>query len=88
MASFDVFKQTITGRGAHGGMPHRGIDPIPVAAEIIGALQTIVSRAIDPIDSAVVTVTQVHAVNTWNTIPDSVLLCGTARSFKPEVQDV
>jgi amidohydrolase len=88
MASFDIFKLTISGRGTHGGMPHRGIDPIPVAAEIISALQTIVSRTIDPIDSAVVTVTQVHAGNTWNIIPDSVLLCGTARSFNPEVQDV
>jgi hippurate hydrolase len=88
MASFDIFKLTISGRGTHGGMPHRGIDPIPVAAEIISALQTIVSRTIDPIDAAVVTVTQVHAGNTWNIIPDSVLLCGTARSFNPEVQDV
>jgi amidohydrolase len=88
MASFDIFKLTITGHGAHGGMPHRGIDPIPVAAEIISALQTIVSRAIDPVDSAVITVTQVHAGNAWNIIPDSVLLCGTARSFKPEVQNV
>jgi amidohydrolase len=88
MASFDIFKLTISGRGTHGGMPHRGIDPIPVAAEIISALQTIVSRTIDPIDSAVVTVTQVHAGNTWNIIPDNVLLCGTARSFNPEVQDV
>ena len=88
MAAFDIFKLTITGHGAHGGMPHRGIDPIPVAAEIISALQTIVSRAIDPVDSAVVTVTQVHAGNAWNIIPDSVLLCGTARSFKPEVQNV
>ena len=88
MASFDIFKLTITGHGAHGGMPHRGIDPIPVAAEIISALQTIVSRAIDPVDSAVITVTQVHAGNAWNIIPDIVLLCGTARSFKPEVQNV
>ncbi len=86
MASFDIFELTIIGRGAHGGMPHKGIDPIPVAAEIIGALQTIVSRTIDPVDSAVVTVTQVHAGNAWNIIPDSVLLRGTVRSFKPEVQ--
>ena len=87
MASFDIFELTIIGRGTHGGMPHKGIDPIPVAAEIISALQTIVSRTIDPVDTAVVTVTQVHAGNTWNIIPDSVLLCGTARSFKPEIQN-
>jgi hippurate hydrolase len=88
MASFDIFKLTITGHGTHGGMPHRGIDPIPVAAEIVSALQTIVSRSIDPVDSAVVTVTQIHAGNAWNIIPDSVHLSGTARSFKPEVQNI
>lgn len=88
MASYDIFELTIIGRGAHGGMPHMGIDPIPVAAEIISALQNIVSRAIDPVDSGVVTVTQIHAGNSWNIIPDSVLLRGTARSFKPEVQNL
>ena len=88
MASFDVFELIIVGRGAHGGMPHKGIDPIPVSAEIISALQTIVSRTIDPVDSAVVTVTQIQAGNTWNIIPDSVLLRGTVRSFKPEVQNI
>ncbi|MBC8269736.1 MAG: amidohydrolase, partial [Rhodospirillaceae bacterium] len=87
MAAFDIFEMTITGRGAHGGMPHTGIDPIPVAAEIISALQTIVSRATDPQDSAVVTVTQIHAGHAWNVIPDDVILRGTTRSFRPEVQD-
>jgi amidohydrolase len=87
MAAFDIFEMTITGRGAHGGMPHTGIDPIPVAAEIVGALQTIVSRATDPQDSAVVTVTQIHAGHAWNVIPDDVVLRGTTRSFRPEVQD-
>ncbi len=87
MASFDIFELIINGIGAHGGMPHRGVDPIPVAAEIVGALQTIVSRTIDPIDSAVVTVTQIHAGDAWNVIPESVLLRGTARSFRSEVQE-
>ncbi len=87
MAAFDIFEITITGRGAHGGMPHTGIDPIPVAAEIVGALQTIVSRTIDPQDSAVVTVTQIHAGDAWNVIPDTVTLRGTARAFTPQVQD-
>ena len=87
MASFDKFELIINGIGTHGGMPHRGVDPIPVAAEIVGALQTIVSRTIDPIDSAVVTVTQIHAGDAWNVIPESVLLRGTARSFRSEVQE-
>lgn len=87
MASFDIFELIINGIGTHGGMPHRGVDPIPVAAEIVGALQTIVSRTIDPIDSAVVTVTQIHAGDAWNVIPESVLLRGTARSFRSEVQE-
>ena len=87
MAAFDIFEMTITGRGAHGGMPHTGIDPIPVAAEIISALQTVVSRATDPQDSAVVTVTQIHAGHAWNVIPDDVILRGTTRSFRPQVQD-
>ncbi len=87
MAAFDIFELTITGRGGHGGMPHTGIDPIPVAAEIVGALQTIVSRHTDPIDAAVVTVTQFHAGDAWNVIPDRVVLRGTTRSFRPDVQD-
>ncbi len=88
MAAFDIFEITVTGRGAHGAMPHTGIDPIPVAAEIVGALQTIVSRQVNPIDSAVVTITQFHAGDAWNVIPDRVVLRGTTRSFRPEVQDI
>ncbi|HER25553.1 MAG TPA: amidohydrolase, partial [Rhodospirillales bacterium] len=87
MAAFDIFELTITGRGAHAAMPHTGIDPIPVAAEIVGALQTIVSRQTDPLDSAVVTVTQFHGGDAWNVIPDRVVLRGTARAFRPEIQD-
>jgi len=87
MAAFDIFELTITGHGAHGGMPHLGIDPIPVAAEIVSALQTIVSRHTDPIDAAVVTITQFHAGDAWNVIPDQVVLRGTTRSFRPDVQD-
>lgn len=87
MAAFDIFELTVKGRGSHGGMPHTGIDPIPVAAEIVGALQTIASRATDPQDACVVSVTQIHAGNAWNVIPDDVVLRGTTRSFRPKVQD-
>ena len=87
MAAFDIFELTVKGRGSHGGMPHTGIDPIPVAAEIVGALQTIASRATDPQDACVVSVTQIHAGKAWNVIPDDVVLRGTTRSFRPKVQD-
>jgi hippurate hydrolase len=87
MAAFDIFEITVTGRGAHAAMPHQGIDPVVVAAEIVGALQTIASRTTDPLDSVVVTVTQIHGGDAWNVIPEQVVLRGTARSFRPEVQD-
>jgi amidohydrolase len=87
MASFDIFELTVTGVGCHAAMPQRGIDPVVVAAEIVGALQTIASRAISPLDAAVVSVTQMHAGDTWNVIPEEVVLRGTTRSFKPEIQD-
>lgn len=87
MAAFDVFEMTVTGRGAHGAMPHQGIDPIVVAAQIVTALQTIPSRRTNPIDAVTVSVTQIHAGDTWNVIPEEVVLRGTARSFRAEVQD-
>src|SRR5688500_11190491 len=87
MAAFDIFEITINGKGTHGAMPHLGTDPVPVAAEIILALQTIASRITDPQDSIVVSVTQMHGGDTWNVIPDSVVLRGTARAFRPEVHD-
>ncbi len=87
MAAFDIFEVTINGKGTHGAMPHLGIDPVPVAAEVILGLQTIASRITDPMDSVVVTVTQMHGGDTWNVIPDQVVLRGTARAFRPEVHD-
>lgn len=87
MAATDTFEIKIRGRGAHGGMPHLGVDPIPVAAEIVGALQTIASRSINPQDSIVVSVTQFHGGSTSNVIPDEVVMGGTLRSFRTEVQD-
>ncbi len=87
MAAFDIFELTITGKGAHAAMPHRGIDPVVVGAQIVTALQTIASRATSPLDSVVVSVTQFHAGDTWNVIPDQAVLRGTTRSFRPEIQD-
>jgi amidohydrolase len=88
MASFDIFEITVTGVGCHAAMPQRGVDPVVVAAEIVGALQTIASRTVSPLDAAVVSVTQFHAGDTWNVIPETAVLRGTTRTFKPEIQDL
>jgi len=86
MASFDIFEITVTGRGAHAAMPHNGIDPVVAASALVQALQTIPSRTVNPVDSAVVSVTQFHAGETWNVIPSEAVLRGTTRAFRPEVQ--
>jgi hippurate hydrolase len=88
MAAFDVFEIKITGRGTHAAMPHLGIDPTVAAAHLVTALQTIASRNTNPLDQIVVSVTQIHAGDTWNVIPDAALLRGTVRTFLPEVQDM
>ncbi|HTZ78316.1 MAG TPA: M20 aminoacylase family protein [Stellaceae bacterium] len=87
LAASDTFEIVVEGKGAHGAMPHTGIDPVVTAAQITLGLQTIRSRVTHPLDGAVVSVTQVHGGDTWNVIPDEVVMRGTARSFKPEVQD-
>jgi hippurate hydrolase len=87
MASYDVFELTVTGRGAHGAMPHQGVDPVATGAQIVTALQTIVSRNVNPIDAAVVSVTQFHGGDAWNVIPDEVVLRGTTRCFRPAIRD-
>ena len=86
MASFDCFEITITGQATHAAMPHLGNDAIVASAQLINALQTIVSRSINPADPAVVSITQIHAGNTWNAIPESVVLRGTFRCFSSTVQ--
>lgn len=86
MASFDCFEIIITGQATHAAMPHLGNDAIVAAAQIITALQTIVSRTVNPSDPAVVSITQIHAGNTWNALPESVVLRGTFRCFDGLVQ--
>jgi hippurate hydrolase len=87
MAAFDIFEITISGRGAHAAMPHLAIDPIVVAAQLVNGLQTITSRTVNPLESAVVSITQIHGGDTWNVIPEAVVLRGTTRSFNPAVRD-
>jgi amidohydrolase len=86
-ASYDRFDIILRGRGGHAASPYLGVDPTVMAAEVILALQTIVSRNIHPLHSGIVSVTQIQAGNTYNVIPDEVLLRGTTRAFLPEVRD-
>ncbi|HET7260368.1 MAG TPA: M20 aminoacylase family protein [Casimicrobiaceae bacterium] len=88
MGAYDVFEIVATGRGAHAAMAYQGKDPMLFASQAIAALQTIVSRNLHPMDAAAVSVTQVHAGDTWNVIPEQVILRGTVRSFRREVQDL
>ncbi|MEK9620902.1 MAG: M20 aminoacylase family protein [Alphaproteobacteria bacterium] len=81
MAAADVFDITIKGRGGHAAQPHMSIDPVPCAAALVQAFQTIVSRRLSPDESGVVTVTMLEAGSTHNVIPDNVRVAGTARSF-------
>ena len=85
-ASTDSFSITLRGAGAHGARPHESADPIVGAAELILALQTIVSRRLDPAQPGVVTVGAVHAGNAANVIPESAELTGTIRATTPEVR--
>ena len=87
LAASDRWDIRITGHGTHAAHPHLGIDPFVVGAEIVLALQTIVSRTVDPLDSAVVSVGFVRGGSAYNAIPDGLHIGGTARSFRPEVQD-
>jgi hippurate hydrolase len=69
-------------------MPHHGIDPVVVGSHIVTALQSIVARNLDPMDTAVISTTQIHAGDTWNVIPQECVLRGTVRTFKKPVQDM
>ncbi len=87
MASADRFDIRFTGVGAHAAMPHLGVDPVVAGAAFVQAAQTLVSRSLDPIDAGVVSVTQFHAGEAYNVIPDRAELCGTVRTFSPDVRD-
>ncbi len=86
MAAFDIFELVVTGKGGHAAMPHLTIDPIVVGTKIVEAYQTIVSRSIDPQDPVVLSVTQFHAGDAYNVIPNEVSISGCTRCFLPRVQ--
>ncbi|WP_430785439.1 amidohydrolase [Actinoplanes sp. G11-F43] len=85
MAGEDNFEIAVRGRGGHASRPHMLIDPIPIAAEIILALQTIVARDVDPVDPAVVSCTEITTDGARNAVPGRVVIRGDTRSFRPEV---
>jgi amidohydrolase len=84
MAAADQWRMTVRGRGGHASMPHTAADPMPVAAEIVLALQSMVTRRVDVFDPAVVTVAHIEAGSTNNVIPDTALLEGTIRTLSAE----
>ncbi len=88
MAGALTFNIMIRGRGGHAASPHQTIDPVVCAAQIVSALQTIVSRSADPFDSAVISVTQIDAGEAYNVIPQMAELKGTIRYFRNEVRDL
>jgi len=88
MAAFDTFEVIVEGQGSHGAMPHQSIDPIAVSTQLYQAWQLIVSRSVSPTDSAVISVTQIHAGDTWNVVPGTVTLRGTVRTLRPETRDM
>ena len=86
MAAFDVFDIIIHGKGGHAAKPHLVKDPIVIAAQLISAIQSICSRETDPLHSVVVSITQIHAGENYNVIPQTVHMKGTVRSFSADVQ--
>jgi hippurate hydrolase len=88
MAAADFFDIRITGKGSHGANPHYGNDPTMIAVTLAQALQTIVSRNVDPLKSAVLSITQLHAGTAYNVIPDSAVLTGTIRTFDQKTREL
>jgi hippurate hydrolase len=88
MASSNEFKITIHGKGGHAAMPHTGIDPVPIACQMVQAFQTIISRNKKPVDAGVISVTMMHTGEATNVVPDSCELQGTVRTFTLEVLDM
>ena len=87
LASADAFRAIIKGKGGHGAAPHMSIDPIAVAVDIVNAYQKIISREVNPLDPAVISVTKIMAGTTFNVIPETAELWGTVRAFNEEVRN-
>jgi len=87
MASADRFDIQITGKGAHAAMPHQGTDTVLAGCQLVSALQMITARTVDPLDAAVVSVTQFHAGDAYNVMPERAALAGTVRTLGPQTRD-
>ena len=88
MAAADQFDIVVTGYGAHAAYPHLSTDPIMIGVQIAQAMQSIVSRNVDPLDAAVVSITQFHAGTAFNVIPEQATLCGTVRTLSEDVRQM
>ena len=85
MAGAAFFDIKIQGKGSHAAMPHQSRDPVVIASSLVGEIQTILSRNVAPLDSCVISVTQIHAGSAYNVVPDTATLAGTVRYFKDAV---
>ena len=88
MASTNEFHITVRGKGGHAAMPHMVVDPVLIACQLVVAFQSIVSRNVKPVDSAVLSVTMIHGGEANNVVPDAVELTGTVRTFRKDVLDM
>ncbi|MBL0422277.1 amidohydrolase [Ramlibacter sp. AW1] len=88
MASANEFRITIRGKGSHAALPHNGVDPVPIACEMVQAFQTIITRNRRPLDPGVISVTMIHAGEATNVVPESCELQGTVRTFSTELLDL
>ena len=88
MASSNEFHITIRGKGSHAALPHNGIDPVPVACQMVQAFQTVITRNKKPVDAGVISVTMIHTGEATNVVPDSCVIQGTVRTFTFEVLDL
>ena len=88
MASSNEFRITIRGKGSHAALPHNGVDPVPVACQMVQAFQTIITRNRRPVDPGVISVTMIHAGEATNVVPDACELQGTVRTFSLELIDL
>ena len=88
MAGASFFDITVTGKGSHAAMPHQSRDALVVATALVGQLQTILARNVAPLDTCVLSVTQIHSGSAYNVVPQTATLAGTIRYFRPEVIDL
>ena len=88
LASSDTFDITLTGKGGHAAQPHQAIDPIIAATELVGQLQTLVSRNTKPLNPVVISVTQLEAGSAYNVIPDQAIIRGCVRTLSPDAQSI